>query len=399
MKILQLTHKPPFPVKDGGCLAINQFSDTLVSQGIDLHVFSISTPKHPFKKDAFPKGYIAKNHFQSVFVDTSVNVVDAFVNLITRDTYHVSRFFSPDVDMELHKLLASENFDVVLCESIFVAPYIGTIRKMTKARVVLRSHNLEFSIWHRLAKSHKMGVRKTYLKILTRQLRNYEVEILNQIDGLIAINPDELLHYQRLGYKGKSMTFPFAINTAEYVPDPKPEEVNSIFHLGSMDWKPNVEGVQWFLREVWPKVRRSNKSLTLYLAGRRMPEELISLKADGVDVVGEVPDAQDFMKSKNIMIVPLKTGAGMRVKIIEALALKKPIVATPIGANGIAVRHGESAYIAHSARDFADCILKLAADPTSAVKMGEKGRKLIEDQYNQCLLSERLSAFFKEITA
>ncbi|MCA1763487.1 MAG: glycosyltransferase family 4 protein [Cryomorphaceae bacterium] len=399
MKILQLTHKPPFPVKDGGCLAINQFSDTLVSLGIDLHVFSIATPKHPFKKDAFPKGYIAKNHFQSVFVDTSVNPVDAFVNLITRDTYHVSRFFSADVDMKLYDLLSRENFDIVLCESIFVAPYIKTIRKLCNAKVVLRSHNLEFSIWHRLAKSQKFGLRKTYLKILTRQLRDYEVDILDQIDGLIAINPDELMHYQRLGYAGNSMTFPFAINTAEYIPEPEPEEVNSVFHLGSMDWKPNVEGVQWFLREVWPKVRRANKNLTLYLAGRRMPEELLSLKADGVDVVGEVPDAQDFIKSKNIMIVPLKTGAGMRVKIIEALALKKPVVTTPIGANGITVKSGESAYIANSARDFADCVLRLAADGEAARKMGEKGRELVEDQYNQCLLSERLSLFFKEITA
>ena len=185
MKVLQLCHKPPYPVKDGGCLAINQISTGLMSQGVDLTIVSIVTQKHPFKAKEFPKDYLKDTKFKAIYVDTRLNVVDAFSNLITQDTYHVSRFFSSDVDKAIEELLQKEKFDIVICESIFVAPYIPVIRRLSDAKIMLRSHNLEFSIWHRLAKSHPTGLRKTYLKILTRQLRDYEVDLLFEIDGII----------------------------------------------------------------------------------------------------------------------------------------------------------------------------------------------------------------------
>jgi len=131
---------------------MNQISQSLLAQGAELHILSLVTPKHPYVKEAYPKGYIKRTNFSPIFVDTTVNAVDAFVNLITQDSYHVSRFFSADVDKHIQKVLSKNEFDVVICESIFTAPYIDTIRRLSDARIVLRSHNLEFSIWHRIAK-------------------------------------------------------------------------------------------------------------------------------------------------------------------------------------------------------------------------------------------------------
>lgn len=397
MKVLQLCHKPPFPVKDGGCLAINQMSNAVMGQDMDLTILSIATPKHPFVAGHFPKGYLKRTRFEAVFVDTRLNVVDAFSNLITSDTYHVSRFFSSDVDKAITGLLQSEKFDFVICESIFVAPYIASIRRLSKAKIILRSHNLEFSIWHRLAKSRPAGLKKTYLKILTKQLRDYEIEMLSQIDGLIAINSDELKHYRRLGYKNRGLTIPFGVNPDEYVPGTAFEK-QSVFHLGSMDWKPNEEGIEWFLKKVWPTISKKNPKLTLYLAGRCMPEWLLDLKLKGVKVIGEVDDAQEFMKSKNIMIVPLMSGGGMRVKMIEALALRKPIVSTPLGANGVAVRDEKSVMLARKPSEFAQAILKLSEDPELAENIAGEGRKLVETKYDNEKLAVHLQNFLSSFS-
>lgn len=397
MKILQLCHKPPYPVKDGGCLAINQISTGLMSKGVDLTIVSIVTQKHPFRAKEFPKNYLKDTKFKAIYVDTRLNVVDAFSNLITQDTYHVSRFFSSDVDKAIDELLQKEKFDIVICESIFVAPYIPIIRRLSDAKIMLRSHNLEFSIWHRLAKSQPPGLKKTYLKILTRQLRDYEVDLLFEIDGIIAINADELKHYRRLGFKGKGLTIPFGVNAGEYIPAEK-FEANSVFHLGSMDWKPNEEGIEWFLDKVWPLIIEKNPKLKLYLAGRHMPQWLTDLKMKGVKVIGEVEDAKEFMSSKHIMIVPLMSGGGMRVKIIEALALQKPIVSTPLGAKGVAVKNGKSAFLVRKPADFANAVLELAANKEMAAEMAKAGRELIIESYDNEKLSASLYQFLSKVS-
>lgn len=384
---------------DGGCLAINQMTNALLANDMDVTILSIVTPKHPFKPEKFPAGHLELTNFKAIFVDTNLKAVDAFVNLISQDAYHVSRFFSPDVDMALCQLLTDNQFDIIFCESIYVTPYVATIRKYTTAPIVLRSHNLEFSIWHRLTKSHKAGIKKTYLKILTKQLREYEIDLLDKIDGLIPINADEMSHYKRLGYKGPVFTIPFGVDTDEYLPDHSDRSKQTLFHLGSMDWKPNEEGISWFLDNVWPKVFEENDQLTLHLAGRNMPQWLLDYDAENVVIEGEVDNATDFIQSKNIMIVPLLSGGGMRVKMIEALALEKPVVSTPLGANGVSVKNGVSACITSQPKEFAKAILDLAADQKRADAIGKSGRALVEDKYNSTKLAVDLQNFLSSLNS
>jgi glycosyltransferase involved in cell wall biosynthesis len=223
------------------------------------------------------------------------------------------------------------------------------------------------------------------------------VDCLSKIDGLIPINRDELKHYERLGYRGPALTIPFGIDPQKYIPNHSTREAKTVFHLGSMDWKPNQEGIKWFLEKVWPLVTKENSELNLHLAGRNMPEWLTNYHGKQVKIDGEVDNALDYIKSKNIMIVPLMSGGGMRVKMVEALALEKPVVSTPIGANGVHVEDGFSAIIASQPRVMAKAILNLAADQDKADAMGKRGRELINDQYNTTKLSKELAAFLNNL--
>jgi len=397
MKVLQFCHKPPFPDRDGGCLAINQMTKALERAGIEVKVLAISTPKHPFIASAFPEGYIAKHNFETLFVDTTLNIVDAFSALVTQDSYNISRFFSTDMDKALVEILESEKVDIVMLESLFVAPYLSTIRRCTAAPVVLRSHNLEYSIWHRLTRTQKTGLKKTYLRILTWQLKAYETKIIGEIDGLIAINSDELAHSKRLGYSGKGITIPFGIDPDSYQPDHSTLAFPSVFHLGSMDWQPNQEGLKWFLDDIWPLVIASRPELKMYIAGREMPDWVAAYETNNVHVLGEVPDAKDFMRKMGILVIPLLNGGGMRVKMIEAMALEKAVVSTPLGAKGVKVKNGKEAILARTPEDFAEGIIKLSDDFQAVQTMGKLGRKLVETSYNNAVLSEQIAVYLNRL--
>ena len=126
---------------------MNNVTQGLLHSGHDVKIISISTYKHPFRKENYDPYFLSKTRFEAVYVETKVNVVDAFSSLVTSDNYNVNRFFSTDFDKALITAFSEEEFDIVHLESLFMTPYIATIRRLSNARIVLRSHNLEYIIW------------------------------------------------------------------------------------------------------------------------------------------------------------------------------------------------------------------------------------------------------------
>ncbi|HRJ36824.1 MAG TPA: glycosyltransferase family 4 protein, partial [Flavobacteriales bacterium] len=171
----------------------------------------------------------------------------------------------------------------------------------------------------------------------------------------------------------------------------------SLFHIGAMDWTPNSEGIEWFLKEVWPIVRKSYPNLKFHLAGRKMPDDLMNNAPENVIVYGEVKSATAFMNSKSIMVVPLLTAGGMRVKIIEAMALGKAVISTRIGAEGIDCRKGENILIANSPEEFSQAISQLIENQQLFTSIGINARKLVEQHYDNRLLTRDLLNFYHSL--
>ncbi len=396
MKILQLCNKPPLPAVDGGCIAMNNVTQGLLHSGHDVKIISISTYKHPFRKENYDPYFLSKTRFEAVYVETKVNVVDAFSSLVTSDNYNVNRFFSTDFDKALITALSEEEFDIVHLESLFMTPYIATIRRLSNARIVLRSHNLEYIIWSRMAESTGNIAKKAYLKYLAKQLKRYEMSIIGQVDGIAAISHEDAKKYLSFGLEVKLETIPFGIDIEDYRPtDASAGNEKSLFHLGAMDWKPNIEGVMWFTEEVFPELKEYN----LHLAGRKMPKWLIDALDPQIHNHGEVIDALAFMDQFPIMIVPLFSAGGMRVKIIEGMAMKKAIISTEIGAEGINVKDRDNIMIANTKEEFVEAINQLTADPILIKRIQENGRRLVEREYNNLVLTERLIEFYKVLLA
>jgi polysaccharide biosynthesis protein PslH len=397
MKILQLCLKPPLPARDGGCIAMNNITQGLLQAGHKVKVLTIFTHKHDLNPELMPAQYLEETDIEGVFIDTRVNAVEAFSSIMTSDSYNISRFFSTDFDIRLTKLLRKEEFDIIHLESLFMTPYVPTIKRLSKTPIVLRSHNLEYVIWEKIAAGTSNIVKRMYLNYLTRKLKQYELSMLNEVNGIAAISEEDKNRMLALGVKKRIRTIPFGIDLRNY-PNANPEQSEvALFHLGAMDWGPNLEGILWFLKSIWPPIHERYPHLKFYLAGRNMSNEIDRMQLPNVVVVGEVNDAVAFMQSKAVMIVPLLSAGGVRVKIIEGLALGRSVISTSLGAEGLNCEHRKHLFVADRREDWLEALEVLLQSPERRESLAAVGRKHVADHFDIAAVTSQLVNFYKEI--
>ena len=399
MKILQICHKVPYPPTDGGTIAMNNLTQGLLNSGHDVKVLAIETPKHPVTNDQLSSDYVQKVHFESVFIDTSLSLFSALKTVFSKQSYQVQRFYSKELATRLTHILKQETYDVVQLESIYTTPYIPVIQKYSNAKIVLRTHNVEHFIWARIVKNEKNIFKKLILHYLTFQLKRYECSLSKKIDAFIAIShPDYLFFHQHYNHI-PGMVIPFGVdvdayeNNEENIPSPAP----SLFYVGSMDWLPNIEGIHWFLEEVWDTILEKFPDVTFTIAGRKMPDEMFHSSFKNVVIVGEVPSAIDFIRSQDIMIVPLLSGSGVRVKIIEGMALGKVVIATSIAAEGLDVEDGKNILIANTPEQFVAAIEKCVKIPDVCTIIGENAQNFVALYHNNEVIIKDLIKFYESI--
>ena len=197
MNILQLCNKIPFPPKDGGCIAMNNLTQGLITEGHSVKVFVINTQKHFTAIEKLPLDYRSKTKIEGVFVDTEIKVTTAFFNLFTNKSYHTQRFYSKLFETKLIEILEKENFEIVQLESLYMSIYVDTIRKYSKAKIVLRAHNVEHKIWERAAQLIQTPLKKTYLKLLATRLKQYELNSLQTFDAIATITKEDELYFKK----------------------------------------------------------------------------------------------------------------------------------------------------------------------------------------------------------
>ena len=394
ISVLQLCSKPPFPKKDGGCLAMANFSENLLALGYKLKVISLTTSKHTFDASAFPENFIEETNFETHFIDTSINAIDAFSALINNEAYNLTRFFSVEFDRYLALHLSKCKYQVIQLESLYMSIYLPTIRRYSKAKVVLRSHNFEYIIWERQAKNSKFFLKKLYLKTLAKQLRVFEENVVTELDGLVTISEIDKSKYTQIFDSEYVQTIPFGIDAEAYQNSSKKSNTKSLFHIGAMDWAPNVEGIQWFIDEVW---NSQHTEIKLHLAGKALTDNTLSNLNDSITNHGEVDSALDFMRSYGVMVVPLLSGGGIRIKILEAMAMGIPVIATKTALEGIHAIHKKEVYIANTPKEFNAAIKRYHEEPSFFDVLGENGKKLIHKNYLNASIRNKIKAFYEQL--
>ncbi len=397
MKVLQLTYRVPYPPTDGGAIGIYSITKGLVENGCEIDLLSINTPKHSQPANAMSD---LVNQYD-VFVDTSISPIKLLVNLISKEIpYNVERFISADVSLKLKELLQNNQYDYIQVEGTFVAFYIDEIKKYTNAPILIRAHNIEYVIWERLSFNEKNPLKKWFYKSLSKRLKIFEAKYYNKADGIAAITDQDKQRLIEMGVKSPISVIPVGMMLGKYDKTYDViEKPNTIFSLSALDWAPNIEGLHWFFNEVWDELHRQNPSIEFHIAGKSTPEWLMNLQKENVFVHGFVDDAELFKKSYQLMLVPLLSGGGMRVKIIEGLAAQKCIVSTSVGAEGVEYTNGHDMLIADEPMEWVKLIQEYLANENARKEIEQNAVKLAHLKYENKAVTSKYISFFKEISS
>lgn len=376
---------------------MDRLARSLVNAGVKVDVLAFNTLKHHVDVFAIPDLY--KDVFSPQFVelDASLNIWDAFLDLIKGKSYNITRFDNPSMHQKLQSVLSASDYDCILVESLYMMPYVKTIRGKSKAVIVYRAHNIENLIWRRLADKSGFFLKKMYLKVLADRLERYEKEVIQLVDAIVPLTLQDETWFRNKGYGGRMHVVPVGVSVEDYVIHDMGSDSKTAFHLGSMDWMPNVEGVEWLLYQVWPKVLELVPDAKLYLAGKGMPDTIIDQATDNIVVTGYVDDLLQFFNGKQVMLVPLFSGSGMRVKIIEGMAAGRTVISTSIGAEGIEYTNGMNILIADDPDAFADHIVHCFQDSRLARAVGSDAIELAKSRYDSDMLGKEFMDFINKI--
>ncbi|MES2554830.1 MAG: glycosyltransferase family 4 protein [Bacteroidota bacterium] len=375
MNILHISNKPVYPLVDGGCIAMAKLLSGLMQVATVKHAF-IQTPKHPFVPDAYPTEINVEIPAESVFIDTSINPLSALTALITGKNYNLKRFHHPAFENALLSYLETQSFDAIVLESLFLAPYIKAIRTVFKGKIIIRTHNVEHELWEQQAATTS-GLRKGYLRSLARTLKREELIHLNSADAIWTITEEDAQRFNELGVTIPIHVIPVVMETSALAPD---YQSGDFFHLGSMNWKPNQLAVKRLVSELWPHIQLDKTQHQLHIAGS-FPESMEETAAPEINYHGFVENAEAFMQQHGILVAPITAGSGVRIKLLEAMALGVPCITTPLGATGI--RHQEGCLeIASTNQEWLNAMETLALSAEKRQQLGQEAQRYMEKYHS-----------------
>ncbi len=397
MKILQICNKAPYPANDGSSIAICSLAEGLSDNNVELHLLTINTKKHFKSDDQIPESFKVKTNYQSIYQNTDTTIVGAIKNLFSSQSYFVCRFYFDEFKSSLIKKLKTHQFDFVIIDGVFMASYMDFIKANSNAKIILRTHNVEHQIWERHIPNEKNGVKKWYLNLQNKRLKRFELKAFFNADAIVPITDEDSQNIKKLYPTKPLFTCNTGINLVDYQTVSNAKQNNTVFHFASMDWMPNIEAVDWLLESVWNKVVVKMPDAKLIVAGRGMPDKFKASASSNIIVIDSVASSKEFYQTYDIMLVPLWSGSGLRIKLVEGLAYGKPIITTTIGAEGIAYTNNENLLVADNADDFAKAIIEVLQNANLKQTLQNKARLLAETNFDYKVIAKKLIAFCENL--
>lgn len=384
MRCLYITSKPIYPIIDGGCFAMDSFLQTLQHSGFVVDHFAIATQKHPFSKEAYPEGLRS----ESVEIDTSIKPLQALKFLLKKGSYNVERFHSEKVLDKIDQLIKGSSYDFIILDSLYSTTYLSSIREMFSGKIYLRSHNCEAQIWYDLAENENSLPKSAYYKKLAKDLDKYETEVIKAVDGILAISHEDLELFKSTNTSIKSCVIPVHVAPSEQI-DFRVKK-NELFHIGNMDWIPNREAVDRLLR-LYEDCKKTNSQLKLTIAGKN--SEQYYETTNDVDVKGFVEDLQVFAQNNGVLVSPIASSSGVRIKILEMMSYGVPVITTTAGARGILPEGKAIMTIVDSDKELVQAINKLTIDGEALEKMKFASQAYIKAHHSIDQIASDLKSF------
>ena len=307
----------------------------------------------------------------------------SFINsIIQKKSYQSSRFYHKKIELFIQEKINKQKYNIIIFESIFTTVYLNKLSISPSTTKILRAHNVEHKIWQDLANQQRF--QKIPFLLLAHQLRIMEQTTPKNLDYIFTLSRNDEKYFKSI-FPKKTYNIPVTFK-------PKSNKItkikNSIFHLGAMDWKPNIEGLNWFLKNVKPLIEVKN-NISIYIAGKNMPAYYRKYENNNTIINTKIEDVPNYINNKEILFVPLLSGSGIRIKILEAMSIGTPVVSTTQGAEGIPYTNNKNILIADNANDFANAIHKLIENKSWANEIGENGKTLIQKYFSKKVIIDK----------
>lgn len=403
MKVLFLTQIVPFPPDAGPKVKTWNVLRFLAGQGHAITLATFVRPSELPYLDAISNLGI---EVFSVPIRRSrlADVGYLLSSLLTRKSFLVERDNISAMRRLVSQLVAERHFDIIHADQFTMSQFIPTFgAKGKRPKRIFDAHNANWSVIERIRENAPF-YQKPMLALEQQRLKAYEGQIVSTFEHTLAVTEiDRQLLIEAAASvnnthdaAGRIITVPIAVDTQALKPVNRQPESMHILTLGSLHYQPNADGIRWFLQEILPRIRSELPQTAITIIGKHPPADFIQLaeQDDQVTVTGYVPDLTPYLEQSAVMVIPVRAGGGMRVRILEAFSHGMPVVTTTTGLEGIDAHPGQDVLVADEPVDFARQVIRLLKDPALQESLSTGGRRLVEEKYDWQAVLARLNQIY-----
>lgn len=392
MKILTISYLFPFPADSGYKIRVyNTLKELGKNNYVDLCCFYDGVVENS------SLGHV-KSFCKNVWVinkpglSLETKIIRYVKNLLTPVPNNLFSAWDHEKIKILEQKLKSKRYDIVIAEHLIAAHILYNSRIQTDSQLlkIIINHNIESSLFRSIFFKKKMAlIPYYYVKFLL--LRNYEKNICNFFDLCIVMSSDDKKKFRKICSDKKFIELPNGVDTKYFVKRPLTPTNHDFYYAGIFNYFPNIDAVKYFIKEIYPEIRRKVQDARFFIVGANPPKKILRYHDNKhIFVTGYQEDIREITSRCKICVVPLQLGSGTRLKITEAMSMGIPVVSTSKGAEGLDVENGRNILIADTPISFAENVVKLLIDSSLADKLSENGRQLMERKYSWSNICDQL---------
>jgi polysaccharide biosynthesis protein PslH len=318
--------------------------------------------------------------------------------LVSNPPGSAAKFFDPRFGRLIQDCIRTYDIDVVELQHLNTAVYQPFAAGVP---VLLREHNVEYKVWERHAR-HARGIfERLYVHSCARRVRAYEAKMASRVARCITVSRADAQHLQVAAPGARIETIPSGVDTEYFFPLEIPERPYSMVMTGSFEWLPKQHNLRVLLEQIFPRVHDRVPEATLTIVGAGVPDELrrFGEAITGVRFTGEVSDVRDYVRRATLVLNYLESGGGIALKVLEALAMRKPVLSNALGVEGIEVERGRDVFVADGVEGFAEAAVALLRDPGLRASLANHGYDNVLRNYAWASLATRFENLYSEVIA
>ncbi|HGJ64687.1 TPA: glycosyltransferase [bacterium] len=396
LNILFISATIPYPTIDGGRIRVQSLINNLCQSNKVTFLTFIASSKDEDGIDKLRNSGIEVIGVKWNYNKRLSNFPVLLYQIINGKPLTVAKYYSPKMLKEIKILLNERHFDVIHFEMLHTGQYLLSLSKSHHAKTILDQQNIDSLIWQRLLETEHNPIKKLAYYWQYRSFSNFERKICPDFDTCVCVSEEDRKRLFQICPKANTDIAPNGVDLEYFVPSEKEEKDNILVFTGSMDWQPNEDAVLFFCEHIFPLIKAEIPEIEFYIVGSKPTEKVMKLNnIEGVIVTGFVDDVRSYISNSTVYIVPLRIGGGTRLKILQAFAMSKAVVSTSIGCEGIDVNDGQNILISDEPRQFAENVIKLLKDKQLRCKLGENGRKLVQQKYDWKAIAKKLESIYR----